>query len=146
MITQKFPTIRKEWSKTIYAAHDLTGVTMHPDAMTGRHMHEWTITLVWVAEFNCRLGFQRDEHAIEQAWGERIAELNRKNLSELMALPATSENFACWLLFHWLPRLTPHEINHELTAVRVTKDGHSCEIVHNEGNKRAWQSFGGEVV
>jgi len=146
MMPQKFPTIRKEWSKTIYAAHDLTGVTTHPDAAVGQHMHEWAITLVWIAEYNCRIGFQRDEHSIAESWGGRIDELNRKNLSELMVLPATAENFACFLLFYWLPRLTPKEINHELTAVRVTKDGHSCEVAHTEANKRGWQWFGGPVV
>lgn len=145
-MTTKFPTIRKEWSKTIYAAHDLTGVTSHPDAMAGRHMHEWTITLIWVAEYNCRIGFQRDEHAIAEGWGERIDQLNRVNLSEKMALPATAENFACWLLWHWLPRLSEREITFELDGVRVTKDGHSAEIMHSAANKAGWVAFGGEVA
>lgn len=142
----KFPTIRKEWSMVISMTHDLRGVTTHPDAMHGEHLHAWKVTLVWVAEFNCMLGFQRDEHSIGQAWGRRLADLDGKNLSGMMKLPPTAENFACWLLFYWLPRLSPHEINHELTAVRVTKDGHSCEIAHTEANKRGWKSFGGEVA
>jgi hypothetical protein len=45
-----------------------------------------------------------------------------------------------------LPRLSPQEVNFELTAVRVTKGGHSVEIAHTEANKRGWQSFGGEVA
>jgi len=114
--------------------------------MEGEHWHRWTVTLIWVAEFNCKLGFQRDEYAIQGAWGERIAELEGKNLSEMMKLPATAENFACWLLFYWLPRLSPQEINHELTGVRVSKGGHSCELLHTEANKRGWQWFGGEVA
>lgn len=145
-MTTKFPTIRKEWSTTIRATHDLAGVTSHPDAMSGVHQHRWTITLIWVAEYNCMIGFQRDEHAIEGSWGERIAELEGKNLSELMTLPATAENFACWLLFYWLPRLSSQEVNFELTAVRVTKDYHSAEMQRTEANKRGWQWFGGAVA
>lgn len=143
----KFPTIRKEWTTAIRAKHDLAGVTTHPDAREGMHGHRWTITLIWVAEFNCKIGFQRDEWNIEQGWGKRIEELEGKNLSELIApLPATAENFACWLLFFWLPRVSPGSITHEVTAVRVTKDGHSAEITHTEANKRGWEWFGGAVA
>lgn len=145
-VTVKFPTIRKESPFAIRATHDLRGITVHPDAMEGIHQHRWTITLIWAAEFNCRIGFQRDEHAINDSWGSRIGELEGKNLSDLMVLPATAENFACWLLFFWLPRLSEHEITHELTAVRVTKDGHSCEIEYCAANLRGWQAFGGEVA
>lgn len=141
----KFPTIRKEWSTAIRATHDLAGITSHPDAVQ-LHQHRWTITLVWVAEFNPSLGFQRDEYAIEKSWGTRIAELEGKNLSELMSLPATAENFACWLLWCWLPRLSPHKVIFELSAVRVTKDGHSAEIEHTNANKRGWEAFGGDVA
>lgn len=141
----KFPTIRKEWSKKIRATHDLRGVTSHPDAMAGVHEHEWTITLLWDAEYNPMIGFQRDEHAIEQSWGQRLAELEGQNLSKLMKLPATAENFAFWVLLKWIPRLSPHEINFEVPGVRVTKDGHSAEVWRTAANVRAWRAFGGEI-
>lgn len=144
-MTTKFPTVRKEYTVQLYASHDLSGITAHPDGEDGEHSHWWDITLIWVAEYNCRVGFQRDEQHIADAWGARIGELEGENLSERMSLPATAENFACWLLFFWLPRLTDQEINHELTAVRVTKEGHSAEVAHTEANKRGWQFFGGEV-
>lgn len=145
-MTTKFPKISKEWTTAIRASHDLAGVTSHPDAMIGNHVHRWTITLIWVAEYNCKIGFQRDEHAISGSWGERLAELEGKNLSELMTLPATAENFACWLLFFWLPRLSEHEINHELSGVRVCKGGHSAEVMYSAANRRGWEFFGGELV
>lgn len=141
----KFPTIRKEWSTAIHASHDLRGVTAHPDAMQA-HQHRWTITCIWIAEFNCKVGFMRDEHDIEGGWGKRIDELEGKNLSELMKLPATAENFALWLLYYWLPRLSDREITNELSGVRVTKDGHSSEVMHTAANRRGWEYFGGEVA
>lgn len=145
-MTVKFPTIRKEWTKIVIASHDLRGVTSHPDAMAGVHEHVWKITLIWVAEFNCMTGFQRDEHAIEQSWGERLGQLEGQDLSKLMKLPATAENFAYWLRYFWLPRLSPQEVNHELSGVRVTKGDSTAEMMHTEANKRGWQSFGGEVA
>jgi 6-pyruvoyl-tetrahydropterin synthase len=145
-MTQKFPTIRKECSFAIRARHDLTGITNHPDAMDGLHGHRWTVTLIWIAEYNCKLGFQRDEWSVEQSWGKRLEELEGVNLSERMKLPATAENFAAWLLFFWLCRPSEREVNFELSGVRVTKDGHSAEIMHSATNKRAWEWFGGEVA
>lgn len=141
----KFPVLRKEWSTKLTAWHDLTGVTSHPDAIEP-HLHEWTITLIWINEINCKVGFHVDEHAIDASWGARIRELRGKNLSNLMTLPPTAENFACWLLWFWLPRLSDREVTFELDGVRVTKDGHSAEIMHNTANKRGWEWFGGEVA
>jgi len=142
----KFPVVRKEWSRKIRASHDLRGVTTHPDAMAGLHEHEWTITLIWVAEYNCAIGFQRDEHAIEQSWGDHLDKLNGKNLSELMPLPATSENLACWLLLDYCTRPSDQEVSYELSGLRVTKDGHSAEVMRTEANRRAWRWFCGEMA
>jgi hypothetical protein len=141
-----WPTIRKESPFAIFATHDLKGVTTHPDAMAGVHGHRWTIHLIWTAPYNCQMGFMRDEKAIEDKWGARLEELRDKNLSELMGLPATAENFACWLLFCWLPRLSQNEVNFELDGIRVTKDGHSVEVRRTETNKRGWEWFGGETA
>lgn len=146
MLTTKFPVVRKECSFRLRAAHDLYGVTAHADADAGVHMHEWTVTCIFVHEINCRLGFGRDEVAIADGWGSRIAELEGRNLSELMQLPATAENFALWLLLYWLRRLSPHEINYELTGVRVTKGDYSSEVMYSAANKRGWQAAGGECA
>lgn len=140
------PIIRKESRYHVAATHDLRGITAHADAMGGIHEHGWTIVCVWKKPYSPKLGFIRDEALVDNGWGERLKELNGRNLSELMALPATAENFACWLLFCWLPRLSPHEVNYELDAVRVHKGEHSVEVERNETNKRAWMSFGGEVA
>lgn len=147
METTKFPTIRKEWSRFLLdASHDLRGVTTHPDAMLGKHSHSWLITLVFEGEYNPRIGFQRDEHAISLGWGERIDELQGEDLSALMKLPATAENFAYWLLYYWLVRPSGSELNFEISAVRVTKDGHSSEVRRTAANRRGWEAFGGEVA
>lgn len=146
MSSDTFPEIRKESSYVIVAGHDLKGLTTHPDAMDGEHDHEWEITVISTKPYSPALGFGRDEAAIDKAWGARIEELHDADLSELMKLPATAENFAFWLLFFWLPRLSPNEINFEINAVRVTKDHHSATAERTERNKRAWMSFGGEVA
>lgn len=146
MSSDTFPTVRKESNYVITCQHDLKGITAHPDAMEGPHWHEFEITIISTKPYSPKLGFGRDEYTIDGAWGERIHELDERNLSELMSLPATAENFACWLLFYWLPRLSDQEVNFELDAVRVTKDQHSSTIERTERNKRAWMAFGGEVV
>lgn len=146
MTTDTFPTVRSTTSYVITCSHDLKGITEHPDANEGEHWHEWEIGIVFEKPYSPKIGFGRDVALVDKAWGERINELNDRNLSELMKLPATAENFACWLLFYWLPRLSPQEVNFELDAVRVTKDHHSAEIERTERNKRAWMHFGGEVV
>lgn len=130
----------------IVASHDLRGITAHPDAMLGVHEHVWKIVCVWKKPYSPMLGFIRDEALVDNGWGARIKELEGRNLSQLMKLPPTAENFACWLLFHWLPRLSPHEVNYELDAVRVEKGDHSVEVERNETNKRAWMAHGGEVA
>lgn len=146
MTSATMPTIRKESEFFVSASHDLRGVTKHADAMSGVHEHGWLVTCIWRKPFSPMIGFIRDEADVDSGWGERLAELNGKNLSREMKLPATAENFACWLLFYWLPRLSPHEVNFELDAVRVAKDHHSCEIERSETNKRAWMANGGEVA
>lgn len=144
MTSATFPTIRKESSYVIHCSHDLKGITEHADAMAGEHEHEWEITIISTKPYSPKVGFGRDEAVIDRAWGERINELHEQNLSELMKLPATAENFACWLLFYWLPRLSDQEVNFELNAVRVTKDHHSATVERSQ--KEAWASWGGEVV
>lgn len=140
------PTIRKESRYYIAASHDLGGITQHPDAMAGAHDHNWVIVCIWKKPYSPKLGFLRDEALVDNGWGGRIRELNGRNLSELMKLPATAENFAYWLLFYWLPRLSPHEVNYELDGVRVHKGDHSVEVERNDMNKRAWLSYGGEAA
>lgn len=146
MTSATFPTVRKTSRYVIIASHDLKGVTQHADAMGGEHSHEWEIAIISTKPYSPKLGFGRDEAVIDSAWGARINELNDENLSELMKLPATAENLACWLLFYWLPRLSDQEVNFELNAVRVTKEHHTAEVERSETNKRAWLSFGGECV
>jgi hypothetical protein len=141
-----FPTVRKTSRYVIHCSHDLKGVTAHADAMNGEHWHEWEIAIISTKPYSPKLGFGRDEADIDKAWGARIEELHDKNLSELMKLPATAENLACWLLFYWLPRLSDQEVNFELNAVRVTKDHHTAEVERTERNKAAWKAFGGEAA
>lgn len=130
----------------IVAAHDLKGITAHPDAMAGVHEHVWKIVCIWKKPYSPKLGFIRDEALVDNGWGARIRELDGRNLSELMGLPATAENLACFLLLDWLVRLSPHEVNYELDAVRVEKGDHSVEVERNETNKRAWLAHGGSVA
>lgn len=146
MSSGTMPTVRKVSGYVLYASHDLRGVTKHPDAMAGEHEHQWYIEVISKKPYNPTLGFGRDEVMIDNGWGARIAELSDKNLSELMKLPATAENFACWLLFFWLPRLSDREVNFEIDAVRVTKDHHSAEVERSETNKRGWMAHGGEAA
>lgn len=141
----KFPTVRKEVSYDVVATHDLTGITSHEDGKRGEHSHCWTITCIFIQEYNPIVGFQRDEVAVDSSWGARIAELAGKNLSTMMALPATAENIACWLLFNWLVNLSAEKVNFELTGVRVTKNGRSSEITRNDANRSGWLAFGGEA-
>lgn len=146
MTSATFPMIRKESTWLIVASHDLRGVTTHPDAMAGAHDHVWKITCIWKKPYSPSIGFIRDEVLVDNGWGDRIRELDGKNLSELMKLHATAENFALWLLHFWLVRLSPHEVNYELDAVRVQKGDHTVEVERSEHNKRAWMSHGGEVA
>jgi hypothetical protein len=141
-----WPKGRKEATYKIKATHNLAGITVHPDAQAP-HEHEWRITCIFVREINCALGFGRDEADIEQAWGGRLRELDGQDLSALMKLPATAENFACWLLFFWLPRLGNHKLNFELDGVRVSKcDTYSFEMMRTQQSHDGWKLFGGEVV
>lgn len=146
MTSATFPTIRKTSRYVIVASHDLKGITEHPDAMAGEHSHEWEIAIISTKPYSPKAGFGRDEAMIDKAWGERIYQLNGQNLSKLMKLPATAENFAFWLLLKWLPRLSDQRVSFELNAVRVTKDHHSAEAEHTEANIRAWIYSGGEVA
>lgn len=146
MTSATFPTVRKTSVYMIVAYHDLQGVTEHVDGMAGKHAHVWKIGVVFKKPYSPKIGFGRDEAVIDRAWGARIKELEERNLSELMKLPATAENFACWLLFYWLPRLTETEINFEVDAVSVAKGDHTAEVERTETNKRAWMAFGGEVA
>jgi 6-pyruvoyl tetrahydropterin synthase-like protein len=146
MTSATMPMIRKESTYFIVAAHDLRGVTQHQDAMAGVHEHVWKITCIWKKPYSPSIGFLRDEAVVDTGWGARIRELEGRNLSEMMKLPATAENFAFWLLLFWLVRLSEHEVNYELDGVRVTKGDHSVEVERSETNKRAWMAHGGEVT
>jgi len=128
-----WPRVRKEGRYTIRAKHHLAGISIHTDA-DEPHWHDWEITLIWDNwEHNPDRGFARDEVYIDGAWGRRLQELDGADLNAVMPAPPTAENLACWLLFDWLPRLTPHEINHEVSAIRVSKCARfSCEVSRRE--------------
>lgn len=141
-----WPKLRKESTYTFTATHDLAGITAHYDAQNP-HEHEWSVTCIFYREVNCKQGFGRDEVDIDSAWGARINELNGKNLSEMMRLPATSENLALWLLEFWFVRLSPHKLNYEVDGVRVSKcKTHSCEVMRTQQNHEGWKLSGGEVA
>lgn len=135
-----WPRVKKQATYTINATHELRGVSIHADAAT-THAHDWTITLTWDHwEHNPARGFTRDEVEIDDSWGRRIAQLEGAHLNDMMPVPPTAENLACWLLFDFLPRLTDKEINHELSAVRVSKCSRfSCEVTTKE--RARWQEW-----
>lgn len=151
--TLRWPRVRKESTYTFRAKHDLRGRTAHPEGSGGEHSHGWVVTLIFEHEINPHVGHGRDEFVVDRSWGRRIAELEGANLNEYTApFPPTSEILALWLLYYWMPALSPNEFNYELAGVRVSKtvDGgegqHVCEVRRTEGNRKAWINAGGRVV
>lgn len=135
-MSHPWPKVTKTASYRFNATHNLRGVTSHPDA-AATHAHEWVVTLIF-SDWECQpnKGFTYDEPKIDAAWGKRVLQLEGKHLNDLMPVPPTAENVACWLLFDWVPNIHPDRVNYEVSGVRVSKcDKFEVEVHRSQASR-----------
>ena len=137
-MSNPWPKVVKTATYRFKATHNLCGFTSHPDAVS-THAHEWVVTLVF-SDWECQpnKGFTYDEPKIDSCWGKRVLELEGKHLNDLMPVPPTSENVACWLLCDWIPMIDENRVNYEVSAVKVRKcDRFEVEV--NRSQAQRWK-------
>lgn len=147
--TLRWPKVKKEYRVDFRAKHDFRGFTRHPEGMAGEHEHDYRVIVYFEHEINPWNGYARDEYDIEQSWGRRIGELRGTLLNDFTApFPPSDEILAHWLLWEFLPALSPNELNFEVVAVRVSKAPHhfSSLAERSHGERQAWINCGGLVV
>ena len=120
-MSNPWPKVTKFATYSFDATHNLYGVTSHADGLA-THNHTWVVTLIF-ADWECqpKIGFTHDEPDITKTWGGKLKQLEGKHLNDLMPVPPTAENVACWLLFDWIPHIDANRTNYEVSGIRVSK-------------------------
>lgn len=71
--------------------------------------------------------------------GGKLKQLEGKHLNDLMPVPPTAENVACWLLFDWIPNIDANRTNYEVSGIRVSKcNTFQVEVMRSQSQR--WKS------